>query len=286
MVSHALRVACHRTIANLRDRRAHGVQRSRLHANRLRVSRRRRGAGSARRMLPDCTMSTASSALSWPHHRADVARGVLLGCGILSSLVYIAANVLASVQWPSYSSTSQTISELSAIDAPSRSTWVPLGIAYDVLVIAFGIGVWSATSKRALRVTAGMLIAIGALGLCWPPMHLRGAGTTLTDTLHVAFAGVASILVLLSIGFGTGALGIGFRLYSIATLVLIVGSGALASLDAPKIATGEPTPWIGVYERIDIGGFLLWTVALALALLRSIGVREIDQGALRTQPRR
>jgi hypothetical protein len=29
-----------------------------------------------------------------------------------------------------------------------------------------------------------------------------------------------------------------------------------------------PTPWAGLTERISIGGYLLWQVVLAIALLR------------------
>ena len=47
-------------------------------------------------------------------------RKVLLASGILSSLLYVAANVVGALRWRNYSSKSQTVSELSAIEAPSR----------------------------------------------------------------------------------------------------------------------------------------------------------------------
>jgi len=53
-------------------------------------------------------------------------RKALLSCGILSSLVYVAANVAGARRWREYSSVSQTVSELSAIGAPSRPVMVPL----------------------------------------------------------------------------------------------------------------------------------------------------------------
>ena len=43
-------------------------------------------------------------------------------------------NVFVAMQWENYSSVSQTVSELSAIDAPTRPLWVPLGIVYTLLV--------------------------------------------------------------------------------------------------------------------------------------------------------
>jgi hypothetical protein len=196
-------------------------------------------------------------------------RKLLLTCGIVSSLVYVAANVLGALRWQGYSSTSQTVSELSAIGAPSRAIWVPLGIAYDLLLIAFGVGVWGCSGrKRALRVTAAMLIAIGALGTVWPPMHMRGAVATFTDMMHIIFAGAVVVLTLVAIGFGATGLGPRFRLYSIATLVVLVVFGALTGLAGPRIAANLPTPWVGVTERINIGGYLLWIAVLATALLR------------------
>ena len=203
---------------------------------------------------------------------AGAVQKALLVCGVLSSLVYVAANVLAAMRWEGYSSTSQTISELSAIGAPSRPVWVALGIVYDVLLLAFGVGVWRCAGReRRLRIAAGMLLAIGVLGAFWPPMHMRGAVPTLTDTLHVVFASVVSLLILLAIGFGATAAGRWFRTFSIATIALLVVFGALSFLYAPRIAANLPTPWLGLLERINLGGYLLWVAVLAIVLLRREG---------------
>jgi hypothetical protein len=195
---------------------------------------------------------------------------LLLISGIFSSLLYVAMNVFVPMQWEGYSSASQTVSELSAIGAPSRPLWVGLGIVYDLLLIAFGLGVWmSAGEKRALRVAGGLLVAIGAISPAWPPMHLRGEGFTLTDTMHIAFTMVWGLLVLAAIGFAAAAFGKRFRLYSVATILIMVAFVALTSLDAPRIPQDLPTPWIGVWERINIAAFLTWVVVLAVALLRA-----------------
>ena len=44
--------------------------------------------------------------------------------------------------------------------------------------------------------------------------------------------------------------------------------GGLTFRDAPRIGANLPTPWIGVWERINLGVFLLWVVMLAVALWR------------------
>jgi hypothetical protein len=207
-----------------------------------------------------------------------MARKILLVCGILSSLLYVAMNIIAAMLYEGYNSTSQTVSELSAIGAPMRPLWLLLGIPYTLLVIAFGCGVWvSAGRNRPLRVVGGLMVAYGVIGLFWPPMHMRGAGFTLTDTMHIVFAMATVLLMLLAIGFGAAAFGKRFRLYSIATIAFLVVFGALTGLQAPRIAANLPTPLVGIWERINIGVFLLWVMALAIALLRAPGEQSQDR---------
>ena len=199
----------------------------------------------------------------------------LLVCGIVSSLLYAAMNVFVAMQWEGYSSASQTISELSAVGAPTRPLWVLLGIAYTLLVTAFGWGIWeSARRNRALRVVGVLIVAYGAMGIGWPfaPMHQRAVlatgGGTLADTMHIVFSIVTGLLTTVAMGFGAAAFGKRFRLYSIATMVIFIVFIALTGLDGPRVAANLPTPWVGVWERIFMGVFLLWVAVLAIALLR------------------
>lgn len=197
----------------------------------------------------------------------------LLFCGILSSLLYIVANIVCAMIYEGYSAVSQTVSELSAIDAPTRPLWVKLVTIYSFLMIAFGLGVWqSAAGNRRLRIVGGLFIANAIIGFFWPPMHQRevlaAGGGTLTDTLHIVFTFVTVPLMMLAIGFGATAFGKRFRLYSIATLVILVIAGIFTGIDGPKISEDLPTPWVGVWERINIGVYMLWVAVLAIFLLR------------------
>ena len=200
-------------------------------------------------------------------------RKVLLVCGILSSLLYVVTVVLAPKQWEGYSSTSQTVSELIAINAPTSPLVVPLFLTYSVLVIAFGMGVWaSAGRKLALRVAAVGLIGKEVLGIVvtlFFPIHLRGVEGTLTDTMHGILTFVGVLFMLLAIGFAATAFGKWFRLYSIATFLMLVVGGVLTGLDQPNLEPNLPTPWMGVWERINIYAYMLWVVVLAIALLRA-----------------
>lgn len=198
---------------------------------------------------------------------------ILLFCGILSSLLYVALTIIGAMLWEEYSSTSQTVSELFAINAPARSLVVSLMLTYSMLMFAFGMGVWgSSGSKRSLRAVAVLVIGkevLGIVGTIFAPMHLRGVEGTLTDTMHAIITGVGVLFLLLTIGFGAAAFGKRFRLYSIGTILILCLFGALSGLEGPSLAANLPTPCMGVWERINIFSYMLWVIVLSIILLRS-----------------
>jgi hypothetical protein len=200
-------------------------------------------------------------------------RSVLLVCGIAASLLYVAADIVAALRIPSYRYADQAVSELMAIAAPTRPFLLVCFSVYNVLAIAFGIGVWIAAGQnRALRI-AGMLQAVcavaGFAGLWFAPMHQRGEVFSATDAMHIVITVVIVLSTLLSIAFGAAALGKAFRRYSIATIATLVIFSALTGLQGGKIAAGFPTPWVGVTERIAIYSTMLWALVLAAVLLRA-----------------
>ena len=218
---------------------------------------------------------TATISISAGVSEKPALKRTLLICGILSSVLYVAINIIVPMQWAGYSCASQTPSELSAIGAPTRQLWVWVSAPYTLLVTAFAWGVWkSAGQNRPLRIAGGLMMVYGALGVIWPfaPMHLRetlaAGGATFSDTLHLILGAVTEILYLFALGFAATAFGRKFRIYSIATFVILLFFGVLTFLDAPGIAKNQPTPLIGVWERINIGVFLIWVVVLAIVLLR------------------
>jgi hypothetical protein len=206
-----------------------------------------------------------------PGERTAV-QSALLVCGVLASVVYVAATVAGALRWEGYSTVHQAVSELSAIDTPSRPLMVTLLLVHSVLALAFGVAVLSVAGRnRALRVTAWMLVAIGVVDLVAPlfPMHRRGVAGTWTDTGHIVFTVLNVLPILLAIGFGAVAFRGWVRVYSLVTLAAAILFGALAGTQGAQIAADEPTPWHGIYERIMIGSYLLWMAVLAVTLLRA-----------------
>ena len=197
----------------------------------------------------------------------------LLICGILAMLWYVAINVIVPLQYPGYDIASQTVSELSAIDAPTRRLWFILCIFYSLFFIAFGLGIrLSANGNRKLQIVAGVIIFDAVLGFFWPPMHQReiiaAGGGTISDTLHLVWAFVHLVLMLLMIGFGAAALGKGFRIFSAAIVVIFIIFGTLTTIDSRGIETNLPTPFVGIWERINIGAYMLWVVVFSMMLMK------------------
>jgi hypothetical protein len=203
-----------------------------------------------------------------PTAKARTGRRALLLCGVVSSLYYAGVTAYVTSQAAGYSSLSQAVSELSAIDAPTRPLWIALGVPYTLLLIAFGWGVWlSAGPSRALRAVGALYVAEALIGAFWPPMHLRGTVTTLTDTLHIAWTGGWLAVMLTGMGLSAAVLGRRFRLYTLATLAVFVGFGVLTSIEGVRLAADLPTPYLGLWERINMGAGMLWIAVLALTLL-------------------
>jgi hypothetical protein len=143
---------------------------------------------------------------------------------------------------------------------------------YALLELPFSWGVWrSSGARRSVRITGILLAALAVVDLTayFFPMHVRGAEMTLTDVMHIIMTSVTVLLLMLIVGFGAPADGMWFRVYSYVTLLFMIVGGALAGMDGARMAEGLPTPWMGVTERVNIYGYMLWIAMLALVLWRA-----------------
>jgi len=205
-------------------------------------------------------------------HDPEMMRKFLLTCGILSSLWYLIINIFVPMQYEGYSLLSQAPSELSAFDAPTRILWIILVAPYPLLFAAFGWGVLQISGgHRKLLIVGGLIIAYCIKDFYWPPMHMReviaAGGGTLSDTLHIVWATMTVFFMMLMMGFGAAALGKKFRLYTIATFLIFIVFGALTFMESGKLEDNLPTPFMGLWERINIAAFMLWVIVFAAVLL-------------------
>ena len=203
---------------------------------------------------------------------------VLLVGGVVAPVWWVIMDVVGSLRYPGYSYVDQTISELSAQGAPTRTFMLVLsGIPYTVLLLAFAAGVWRAAgARRAGRVTAA-LTAVEALwgfvgGIAFPmaTREVIAAGQdTLRNQMHAWYGLGMPLLFALVIGFGSRLLGKRFRYLSYATLLTMLVFGLLMGLQTGAMTANQPTPWMGVEERVTGYAPMLWFVVLAIGLVRA-----------------
>jgi hypothetical protein len=197
----------------------------------------------------------------------------LLLAGVGAVVVYALGDLVSGgLLYEGYSFRDQAISELSAYGSPARPvavTWIAL---HNVLGIAFSVGVWrSAGGSRALRWTAGLMLAAAVVTAPlhpFFPMSPRGTEGGLNDTMHLVLTMAFGLCVFGAVAASAVALSGWFRLYAIASLVVIMVFGGLTGPLMSGLATGLPTPWLGGFERVNAYVTFAWMVVLALVLLR------------------
>lgn len=208
-------------------------------------------------------------------------RALLVG-GILSPLLYGVADGLAGTLFEGYSFRDQTISELGAIGAPTRTLFSAFLLLVYILFTAFGVGIRrSASGRPRLRVAGALLVAFGILALTVgqvSAMRPRGAEQGLSGALHLIEGAVAMVLLLAAMGLAAVDLGRKFLIYTIVTVAVMLSFGGWSAMEIPRVEAGLATPWVGVKERIYWYSYQLWFAVLAMTLLRERNVASNGHG--------
>jgi hypothetical membrane protein len=193
--------------------------------------------------------------------------------GIIGPIVYILAVIIGGMLRSDYSFLYNTISELTVTNAPNLVLISILFGIYNFSLVIFGIGAFMDngmdTSKKYKAATL-MLAIIGVLGLLllFFPQDARNAAVTFQGTMHIAIAGITSLLTLISVLL----IGINFRkikemknfaLYSFISFVVILISGGVAA-----ISVGINFAYGGLFERITIFAFMLWVIVFSYLIIK------------------
>jgi hypothetical protein len=199
---------------------------------------------------------------------------ILMLCGILAPILYVATVILGGLLRPGYSHIAQPVSDLIATGAPNKALLDSLLAFYNLFAFGFGIGLYMwvraenlSHGKAAGTVGAIALIAEGIFGFAtiFFPEDLGGMGAQIssTGTIHIILASLSSLTTMLAIllmGFWFKNIPPlkGYSLYSFISVGVVFVSGGLA---AATIAAQLPIG--GLLERITIGGFLQWLLGVA-----------------------
>jgi Protein of unknown function (DUF998) len=200
----------------------------------------------------------------------DTVRKVLLGCGVLSSILYVGSEAYAWTQYPGYSPISQAFSELLAEGAPTRPFMVAVaGVPYNLLVAALGVGVWMSAGRSAIARFAGALLLLYAfisyLGGTVFQMDSREVEGSVRTVVHERATAVMVMSMLLAMALGAFIRGVRFRIYSLATLLTVIVFAGLTFEQVTLLAAHEPAPYLGMIERANIYAWMLWVAVLSVS---------------------
>lgn len=227
-------------------------------------------------------MSTAASSKSQVEvpERASpnrTATRLLLLSGIVAVVLYGIGDLISGLLYDGYSFRDQAISELSAFGSPVRPSMMSVILIHGLLVVAFGVGVWRVGERKSVRWVGLSMIGAGVIGI---PTHTVFAMSSrwmepgFNDTMHIVLTGAFSLFVFVAIVLSAVAFRGWFRLYSVATLLILVGFGAAASAAMGGIEDNL-TPWAGGFERINAYAYFAWLVVLAFRLMGLPTSREL-----------
>jgi hypothetical protein len=211
-----------------------------------------------------------------------VTNKALLMAGIAAVGLYVIGDLVSGLLYGGYSYIDQAISELTAFGSPVRPLMVTVILTHGVLLLAFGVGVLRASTRKSVSWLGGLLIAIGIVGFpthtVWA-MSSRGMETGFNDTMHIILSALFSGLVIAAMALSAVAYRGWFRVYSLATIAVVVGFGMAASFAIQGIEQND-TPWAGGFERINAYAYFAWLIVLAVTVMR----REVP--ATRARPGR
>jgi hypothetical membrane protein len=203
--------------------------------------------------------------------RGRAAKKSLLLAAVAAVVVYAIGDVLSGLLYDGYSYINQAISELSAFGSPVRPLMVTAILIHNVLLLAFGIGLLRVARRRslwwigALQVAEFVLAGI-ATHTFWA-MSSRGMAAGFNDTMHITLSAVFGLLMVAMMILSAVAYPGWFRLYALATTVVVAGFGIASSLAMRGIEQND-TPWVGGFERINAYAYFAWLVVLAVMVIR------------------
>jgi hypothetical protein len=193
----------------------------------------------------------------------------LLGCGLAAPLLFLVTDLFAIARAPGYRPMRESISELTAVGAPTRPLVTALRVTGDALLAAFATGVMvTAGDNRALEATGRLVAANAALDAVATAALPRDyasptwAPRNTANTLLMA-AGVGCFMA--AMGTGGVALRGRFRAFSPG---IPLSYGLLTALSLLFRSRDEPPSSTGAQERTMAYSYQVWIAVLAGLLLR------------------
>jgi hypothetical protein len=110
---------------------------------------------------------------------------------------------------------------------------------------------------------------VGGIAFPMAAREVIAAGQdTLRNQMHAWYGIGMPLLFVLAISFGSGQLGKRFRYFSYSIILVMLVFGFMMGMQTGAMTANEPTPWMGLEERMTGYAPMLWFVVLAVGLMR------------------
>lgn len=205
----------------------------------------------------------------------------LLICGILNAVFYLLHDCIGARFYPGYNWMAQAVSDLTAIDAPSRLIASELTkihgifscVACTLICISAKV-LWKEASEKILRLGVYLFVAmhwISAIGYSLFPLTGSGYDGSFQSFVHVYV--ITVLVVLLSIisliliavgGFKSGNKGLAWCAV-VAFLMMFVGAAGSAAV---------PRAYFGIVERFSTYSAVCFTAVIAVIAFLKFGKIE------------
>ena len=186
----------------------------------------------------------------------------------------MAATLGGSTLDPGYSQIRQHVSDLTATGATTWAALAPAYAVYNVLTLAFGVGLYRAVARTMLfKLGLAALTLNVVAGLLMITVYREDSGgtpITAAGTGHIVLAGVSSLsIVAVAI-----ILGLAFRRTNgwrgLSTFSFAIAGGFLVLGPLAALASAKQSDLAGLAERGPIGLFILWLTVVGLyAIVRA-----------------
>jgi hypothetical protein len=193
--------------------------------------------------------------------------------GIIAPPIFVVTIVVGGLITPGYSHLSQSISELVMSGAQNK---LYLDISFSINYVfscIFGFGLFAILRSKASPlnsstgligfITLGVIAVLSFLSSNFFTMNLPGTPATTSGTIHlilVALESIGSMAAILLVGLWFKKVGLsGYSVYSIITLIVVFATGIMT-----LVATTQDSSYVGLFERLTIGAFALWSFIIAL----------------------
>ena len=189
--------------------------------------------------------------------------------GVLSVLSYTAAVVLAPLAYPGYNWMAQSVSDLSAANAPSLALWNQLSALYNVCevtcatVVCIGI-----QGRRTKLLRTGICLFtimewISAIGYRMFPLTDSGYAGTFQDIMHMVVTAVVVLLSIISLIMiiAAGSKDRSCRSYAVCAGIAL-GMMLVGALGMKLV----PAQYFGVVERFSVFAATGFDAALGIHL--------------------